>query len=134
MKYHGFSLVELMVSLVIFGFGALAAVALLGTGYAYEGQANLETQMTVLAEMKIEEFRAVASTDLPDTTALVIGGDLDSDVSGHWDTVELDGRTFRRRWRVEPGPAGTRYTTVRVQALDPPAPKTAELSTHVIHE
>ena len=130
----GFTVVELLVSLVIFSFGALAAVALLGTGYRYEGQANLETQMTVLTETKIEQFRAIAGTDLPDTVALVFGGSLDTNVSGYIDTPELDGRRFRRRWLVEAGPGGTRQATVRVEPLDPPAAGRSELSTYVIHD
>ena len=130
----GFSLVELLVALVIFSFGVLAGVALLGSGYTWEGQAELETQMTVAAEMKIEELKAVAGTELPDTAELVAGGDLDSNISGYWDTAELDGRTFTRRWRIQAGPAGTRQVTVRVLPLDPPAAGYAELWTHVLHD
>lgn len=130
----GFSLVELLVALVIFAFGVLAGVALLGSGYRWEGQAELETQMTVAAEMKVEELKAVAGTELPDTAQLVPGGDLDSNITGYWDTTELDGRTFTRRWRIQAGPAGTRQVTVRVLPLDPPAAGHADLWTHVLHE
>ncbi len=134
MTKQGFSLVELMVALVIFSFGVLAGVALLGAGYRWEGQAELETQMTVAAEMKLEEFKAIAGMEVPDTVQLVPGGDLDTNVSGYWDTVELDGRDFTRRWRVQAGPAGTRRATVRVLPLDPPAAGVAELNTYVIHD
>ncbi|UCC74728.1 MAG: type II secretion system protein [Gemmatimonadota bacterium] len=130
----GFSLVELMVALVIFAFGVLAGVALLGSGYRWEGQAELETQMTVAAEMKVEELKAVAGTELADTVQLMPGGDLDSNMSGYWDTAELDGRVFTRRWRVQAGPAGTRQVTVRVLPLDPPAAGYADLWTHVLHD
>jgi type II secretory pathway pseudopilin PulG len=130
----GFTVVELLVALVIFSFGVLAGVALLGTGHKWEGQAELETQLTVAGEMKIEELRAVAGTDLADTVALVLGGGLESNVAGYFDAAELDGRTFRRRWRVEPGPANTRQVTVRVLPLDPPAAGQAELWTNLIHE
>ena len=130
----GFSLVELLVALVIFSFGALAAMALLGTGYRYEGQANLETQMTVLAEVKVEEFRAIAGTDLADTVAINIGGSLDYNLSGYVDVPVFDGRTFTRRWQVVAGPAGTRIAAVRVIPLDPPASGRAELITYLIHD
>lgn len=130
----GFTVVELLVALVIFSFGVLAGVALLGTGHKWEGQAELETQLTVAGEMKIEELRAIAGTELADTVALVLGGGLESNVDGYFDTAELDGRTFRRRWRVEPGPANTRQVTVRVLPLDPPAAGVAELWTNLIHE
>jgi len=96
-KTGGFSLVELLVALVIFSFGVLAGVALLGAGYRWEGQAELETQMTVAAEMKIEELKAIAGSEQVDTVQLAMGGDLDANVAEHWDTVELDGRVFVRR-------------------------------------
>ncbi len=131
---EGFTLVELMVALVIFSFGVLAGVALLGTGHKWEGQAELETQMTVAGEMKIEELKAIAGTELSDTVALVPGGGLESNVSGYWDTAELDGRQFTRRWQVQPGPAGTRQVMVRVMPLVPPAAGQAELWTNIIHE
>lgn len=134
MNRRGFTLVELLVAMVVFAVGVLAGVALLGAGYHWEGRAELETQLTVAAEMKIEELKAVAGTSLADTAALVPGGDLDSNETGYWDTVNLDGRVFRRRWRVEWGPVGTRQTTVRAQALAPPASGDAELRTYVIHD
>jgi Tfp pilus assembly protein PilV len=123
-----------MVALVIFAFGVLAGVALLGSGYRWEGQAELETQITVAAEMKIEELKAVAGTNLPDTVQLVPGGNLESNESGYWDTADVDGRIFTRRWRVQAGPAGTRQVTVRVLPLDPPAAGEAEIWTHILHE
>jgi prepilin-type N-terminal cleavage/methylation domain-containing protein len=131
---RGFTLIELLVSMVIFAIGVLAAVALLGAGYHWEGRAELETQLTVAAEMKVEELKALAGTELPDTTALVPGGNLDANLVGYWDTVNLDGRVFRRRWRVQPGPAATRLATVRAQVLIPPADGQAELRTYVIHD
>ncbi len=132
-RQAGFSMVELMVALTIFSFGVLAVVALLGAGYRYEGQAQLDTQMTVIAEMKIEELRAVAGTKLADTVALVPGGGLDSDVAGYWESVLLDGRDFTVRWQVVTGPAGTRQLTVRAISVAGPS-RNAELSTYVIHE
>lgn len=131
---RGFSLVELLVSMTIFSFGVLGGVALLETGYRWEGRAELSTQVTVAAEMKIEDLKALAGTELPDTVELSLGGDLDADVSAHWDTVELDGRLFHRRWTVGIGPSGTRTLTVRAQPAKPAAPQRAELTTHVMHD
>ncbi len=133
-KPSGFSLVELMVALVIFSFGILVGLALLGSGHRWEGKAELETQLTVVAEMKIEELKAIAGTDLADTVQLVPGGSLDANVSGYWDTFEMDGRTFTRRWQVQPGPSGTRQVAVRASPLEAPSAGQGELWTYVIHD
>ncbi len=131
---RGFTQVELLVSLIVFAVGIVGGVTLLGAGYRLQGQSRLETELTVLAEMKIEELRALAGTDLPDTTALVPGGDLESNATGYRDTIDVEGRIFNRRWLVVAGPAGTREITVRVQLLIPPAAGAADLSTTVLHE
>lgn len=131
---RGFTQVELLVSLIVFAVGVMGGVTLLGAGYRFQGQSQLETELTVLAEMKIEELRALAGTDLPDTTALVPGGDLESNETGYRDTIEVEGWIFNRRWRVVAGPAGTREITVRVQPLIPPAAGSADLSTTILHE
>ncbi len=131
---RGFTQVELLVSLIVFAVGVMGGVTLLGAGYRLQGQSRLETELTVLAEMKIEELHALAGTDLPDTTALVPGGDLESNATGYRDTIDVEGRIFNRRWLVVAGPAGTREITVRVQLLIPPAAGSADLSTTVLHE
>lgn len=131
---RGFTQVELLVSLIVFAVGIVGGVTLLGAGYRFQGQSRLETELTVLAEMKIEELHALAGTDLPDTTALVPGGDLESNATGYRDTIDVEGRIFNRRWLVVAGPAGTREITVRVQLLIPPAAGSADLSTTVLHE
>ncbi len=120
--------------MVIFSFGVLAGVALLGAGFRWEGQAELATELTVAAEMKIEELRAVAGTELADTVELVPGGDLDSNVTAHWDTVQIDGRSYTRRWVVEPGPVGTRRVAVRAIPRAPAGWGEAELRTHILHD
>lgn len=130
----GFTLVELLVSITIFSFGVLGSVALLETGYRWEGRAELTTQMTVAAEMKIEELRALAGTELADTVQLALGGGLESDVAAHWDSVAIDGRVFGRRWQVEAGPSGTRLVTVQVRAVNPQHVAQVELWTYVIHD
>ncbi len=130
----GFTLVEFIVAMLIFSIGVMAGVVLLGAGYRYQGQARLATEMTVLAEMKVEELRSVAGTELADTVQLTFGGDTETNVPDHWDNAQLDGRTFTRRWRVEAGPAGVRRVTVRVQPANPPAAGRADLATNIIHD
>lgn len=130
---RGFTVVEVLVSTVILAFGVLAGVALLGTGFRWQGQAELTTQLTVAAESKIEELKAAAGTQAPDTIELVIGGDLESNSSGHWDTVEEDGRTIERRWTVRAGPAGALEVTVIARTASPSAARRVALSTNLIH-
>ncbi len=130
----GFSIVELIVSMTIFSFGVLGGVALLETGFRWEGRAELATQLTVAAEMKVEELKALAGTDLADTVQLEWGGSLETDVDNHEDTVDLDGRVVKRRWVVEVGPSGTRRVTVRAEIVRGRVLGQAELWTYVIHD
>jgi prepilin-type N-terminal cleavage/methylation domain-containing protein len=131
---RGFGLVELLVSMTIFSFGVLGGIALLETGYRWEGRAELTTQMTVAAEMKIEELKALAGTELADTVQLALGGGLESDVAAHWDSIEIDGRVFGRRWQAESGPSGTRLVTVRVRAVKLQGVGQSEMWAYVIHD
>jgi type II secretory pathway pseudopilin PulG len=56
---RGFTIVEVIVATMVLAFGILAGVALLGTGFRWQGQAELTTQLTVAAESKIEDLKAV---------------------------------------------------------------------------
>ncbi|MGD8868780.1 MAG: type II secretion system protein [Gemmatimonadales bacterium] len=131
---RGFSIVELIVSMTIFSFGVLGGVALLETGFRWEGRAELTTQLTVAAEMKVEELKALAGTDLADTVQIELGGSLETDVANHFDRFELDGRTYKRRWSVEDGPSGTRRVTVRSEIMVGRVVGQADLWTYVIHD
>jgi hypothetical protein len=130
---RGTTIVEIMVAVVVLGVGVLPVIALMGSGYRYQGQARLDVQMATMAESKIEELIAVARTDLPDTVALSPGGSLEADAAGHFDSVVHEGRTFARRWQVELGPAGTRDVTLRVTG-QPSVGRAIEVSTQVIHD
>lgn len=59
MNYNnkGFSLIELMVSLVILSIGLLSLASLQGTSVKGNRHGNLVSQATVLAEDRIEEIR-----------------------------------------------------------------------------
>lgn len=130
---RGFTIVEVLVATMILAFGILAGVALLGTGFRWQGQAELTTQLTVAAESKIEDLKAVAGTQAPDTIELAFGGNLESSVTGHWDTVDLDGRTIQRRWVVRPGPAGSLEVTVIARTTFPAVARRVQLSTQLVH-
>jgi len=130
----GFSIVELIVSMTIFSFGVLGAVALLETGFRWEGRAELATQLTVAAEMKIEALKALEGTKGAEAKQLEFGGSLETDATDHWDSITLDGRVFKRRWTVEVGPSGTRRVTVRAEIVAEYVTGAAELWTYVIHD
>ncbi len=131
---RGSTIVEVIVALVVLGVAVLPVIGLMGAGYHYQGQARLDVQMATLAEAKAEELLSIASTDLPDTVALIPGGSLVSDAVAHWDTVKVEGRTFSRRWQVEIGPAGVRDVTIRVTPRQSPLARAVEVSTQVIHD
>jgi type II secretory pathway pseudopilin PulG len=130
----GFSIVELLVSMTIFSFGVLGGVALIETGFRWEGRAEVATQLTVAAEMKVEELKALAGTDLAEAVQLEIGGSLETDVANHWDSIDLDGRVLKRRWWVEVGPSGVRRVTVRADIVSGRVVDRADLWTYVIHD
>jgi Tfp pilus assembly protein PilV len=130
---RGFTIVEVLVSTVILAFGILAGVAMLGTGFRWQGQAELTTQLTVAAESKIEDLKAVAGTQTADTIQLAVGGDLESNATGYWDSVEEVGRTVERRWMVRPGPAGALQVTVVAKTTFPAIARRVQLSTQLVH-
>jgi type II secretory pathway pseudopilin PulG len=130
---RGFTIVEVIVATMVLAFGILAGVALLGTGFRWQGQAELTTQLTVAAESKIEDLKAAAGTQAPDTIELALGGDLESNSANHWDTVEEDGRAIERRWRVQPGPAGALQITVVARPAFPSVARRIRLSTQLVH-
>lgn len=128
----GFSIVELIVSMTVFSFGVLGSVALLQTGFRWEGRAELATQLTVAAEMKVEELKGLAGTDLAETVQIELGGSLETNIANHFDSFQLDGRTYARRWLVEAGPGGTRRITVRSEILSGRVAGQADLWTYVV--
>lgn len=130
---RGATIVEVMVGLMVLAVGVLPVIALMASGYRYQGQARLDIQMATLAESKVEELVAIAGTQLPDTVALSVGGSVTSDMAGHSDLVDLNGQTFVRRWRVELGPAGARDVTLRV-TTQPSVGRAVEVSTQVVHD
>ena len=84
----GFTLLEAVVSLVIFGVGTIALLSLAPRATQFTSRGQQVTKASQLAQAKVEELRA-----LPDTDAfLAAGTHVD-------DTNPIDG-VFRRRWTV----------------------------------
>jgi prepilin-type N-terminal cleavage/methylation domain-containing protein len=131
----GFTLPELLVAMVILTIGVLFMVGIIGNGIRWQSAATARTEMTTLAEGKIEELRAYGmarSTD-PLRARVALGGSLTSDVTGYVDAVDGPaGRRFGRRWEITSDIAGARRVAVRVIPLSPAAGETPlELTTLV---
>lgn len=112
----GFTLIELMISLIILAIAILGmASVLIGTS---EWQARSESQMEFVSagEGKLEELRNVAARKLyPDTLQLLPGGSLTSNQAYHADSIQTpEGFWVVRRWQVASGPSSARTVTLRV--------------------
>jgi len=93
----GFGFVEALIAMVLLSVAVLATAQMIITGvYVSEASEDLTT-VTTLASQQMENLKSVEFDDLDG------GGDLDSDVSGYFDTLDLDGdgeSEFTRRWEV----------------------------------
>lgn len=93
----GFSMVEALVGIFILTTVALGLGQVVGMGMASNASSDEVTQSTSLAATKLEELRSA------DYDSLIEGGDLDADVEGYAEEldVDADGRTdFTRRWQI----------------------------------
>ena len=115
----GFSMVELTVAVMILVVGVLGLASVMGPIVARQTFASAVSEMTTVAESKLEELRAKSLLKSADTTEVTIGGALTSSQAGHFDNqVGPLGRTYLRRWQVQAGPADTREVTLRVTLAD----------------
>jgi len=88
---HGFTLIEVMLSLVILGIGVMSIVALQACNTAYNNSARRQTQAYAWAVDRVERLRALPS------------GHEDLGVSGspHEDSVKVGGSTvYSVKWIV----------------------------------
>lgn len=95
---RGFSLIEVVVSMLILAIGMVA-----GLGMTQAGQNGLEagrrlSYATGLAQAKMEEEAAISYTDL-------LRGNLEGE-------DEMDG--FSRTWAIQPNAPGTRFLTIQI--------------------
>ena len=111
----GFTLVELTVAMVVLVVGILSLAGLMVPIIARQTFGATVSEMTTVAESKLEELRAASLLKSADTTEVTIGGSLTSSQTGHFDSqVSPLGRTYLRRWEVAAGPADARVVTLRV--------------------
>lgn len=107
----GFSLVEVLVSMLILTSGLMAMGQLLGVTAIMHVNAREATRGTQLAQAKIDELMKQNMTTSP-AVQINAADTLAANVANYFDTPET---AVTRRWRVQAGPApNTRVLTVRV--------------------
>ncbi|MDR1111540.1 MAG: prepilin-type N-terminal cleavage/methylation domain-containing protein [Deltaproteobacteria bacterium] len=67
----GFTLIEVLISLVVILFGFMATLTFLTSSYRAGRIAESQTMAVFLAEAKIEELRDLAPASYPDSTAVL---------------------------------------------------------------
>ncbi len=106
---RGFTMVEVLVSMLILTIGMMAIAGLLAVTTQMTMGASESGRSTRLAEDKIDELMKLSFTADPE---IAIGGDLTADVADYSETP-LDGVTLR--WAVTAGPTDDlRVLTMRV--------------------
>lgn len=114
----GFTLIELMMAVFILVVGVLGLASVMASAMARQTLSTAVSEVTTLAESKLEELRSSALLKSADTSEVTMGGSLTTSMTNHADTVSSPvGRLFLRRWVVEPGPGGARRVTLRVESL-----------------
>jgi Tfp pilus assembly protein PilV len=123
----GFTIIELVIAMFLITAGLLGAAGLMATSQRYQRRAAAREQMAALAEGMFDQLRMYQSAPVASglRARLNVGGSLTTSTSGYADSLTAaDGRSYRRRWQIENGAAGTRQVTLRVEArfIDPSAP------------
>lgn len=134
-RERGFTLIELMLSIVILVVGLLGLASAMASMTRYQDLAGGRAEMTLLADAKLEDLRGKAAANPPDSTQLAIGGSLTAPTALHVDTVTgRGGRRYLRLWTVADGPGGTRDLTLRVQPIvdDRRTPARLQFTTQII--
>lgn len=117
-RERGFTLIELMLSIVILVVGLLGLASAMASMTRYQDLAGARAEMTLLADAKLEDLRGKAAANPPDSTQIAVGGSLTNPVALHADTVTgRGGRRYLRLWAVVDGPGGTRALTLRIQPM-----------------
>lgn len=111
----GFTLAELMVAVLLLVVGVLGLASLMATATVRQTRATVLTEMTTIAESKLEEMRAYALYKSADTVQVSLGGSLTTSEASHYDNVTSPvGRQYVRRWLIAAAVAGTRQVTLRI--------------------
>lgn len=119
---RGFTVVELIMAIMLLTVGMLAMAGVLASSSKLQKVSQSRGEMTTLAEAKLEELRSYGATAPGDALRanLNLGGSRTSSVTGYSDQVTgVSGQTFRRRWEIVNGIAGTREVRLRVAPVTP---------------
>lgn len=133
-RESGFTLIELMLSVLILVFGLLGLASAMASMTRHHDLTGTRTEMGLLAEAKLEQLRGAATAGTADTVQLLVGGSLTVSLPLHADTVTGRGRRYIRRWSVAAGPASTRLVTMRILPLvdDRRTPARLDFLTHIL--
>ena len=148
----GFTLPELMLSVVLLAIGMLSVASLMAASHRQHRLAISRAGLATLAETKLDSLRSFAYASrvtfptLTETEAaalrgrLAVGGSLTSNVANYSDVVTApNGKTYDRRWQITNdfstanAALNVRRVTLRLVAQDPGTydVETAEFSTLV---
>ena len=135
-KRAGFTLVELMMAIVMLSFGLLGMAGLMVSSTQVQQLSTTRSQMTLVAESKLEELRSYGQTAAADPlrVRLNIGGSVAAPVAGYADSAQAPGgRWYYRRWQIVDDIAGTRRVNLRVVPRydDKYVPRQAQFTTLV---
>jgi prepilin-type N-terminal cleavage/methylation domain-containing protein len=113
----GFTLVELMMAIVMLSFGLLGLAGLMVSSTQVQQLSTTRSQMTLVAESKLEELRSygmTAATD-PLRARLNVGGSMAAAMANYADSAQAPGgRWYYRRWQVVNDIAGIRRVNLRI--------------------
>jgi prepilin-type N-terminal cleavage/methylation domain-containing protein len=98
----GFTLIELMMAIVMLSFGLLGMAGLMVSSTQVQQLSTTRSQMTLVAESKLEELRAYGMTsDTVLRARLNIGGSTVAPLAGYADSAQAPGgRWYYRRWHI----------------------------------
>ena len=135
-KRAGFTLVELMMAIVMLSFGLLGMAGLMVSSTQVQQLSTTRSQMTLVAESKLEELRSYGQTAAADPlrVRLNVGGSVAAPVAGYADSAQAPGgRWYYRRWQIVNDIAGTRRVNLRVVPRydDKYVPRQAQFTTLV---
>lgn len=129
---HGFTLIEVMVSIVILTVGLLSLAQMMVLASHANTLSGRMTSSSALAKEQLERLKATPFYSDPFSrtrnVALLDGGDLDSTVAGYVAYYDADGQVagagaamFEVRWEVQTVPSTLPLQMVRIRVRCLPA-------------